>query len=439
MPPTLKSGSAYLHIEIPAGGDNPGFAPGTTIIGQVRRRSFLQRGIVKVKVTLYGRAKTRISISHTSYNGTNTTTRTDRYRSRCNFFTDGTQEVSQIIHDGPVDISAETREAGFWPFALTLPKYTHMKNHQGLDEYSFVPVTAQDIATHVLPDTCHSQGSSPDSGSKYSESYVEYFIEARMHMTGEDDIVATYPITVKSAADPNPISDFRLHRHPQAHEVHTYELQPKIQELTFTQKRREFFHSSKVPEFAFNLWVTRPTVVQLASKTPLPLYIKAAAIADKVSDAVKDIPQTLTLKSLTLKVKAHTRVVAPGSSSIKNNQEDMKYEAHIGPQILERLRNPITLTMAPESDAVNIGAILQMQLYSDGLYICDRRVSASGFRIAPAFTTYNMELTHELKWKLDFEVAGKEMDMRLQDKVTIISHAAPMEELPPYQPPPYKA
>lgn len=429
MPPTFSTNSPRLSIHF-AAGPKQIFHPGGTIVGHLSRSAFLQRGIVNLTVRLYGRSKSRIVRHHGGANGSKRTT----YRARCYFFNDGTQQLAQLVYNGPVDISAPLDTSESWPFALTIPEFVHMRPDGDLAEFNLLPNSPQGIASHRLPDTFMSPGG--HSG----EGYIEYYLEATMRMTGESDIVVTHPVIVRSPV-PHAISDFVVKRWCNREAISTYNLQPNIQELTKTQKWYKFVHSSKVPRCTTDIFVAVPTVVQLGHNTPLPIQLRAGLNEPGTSDAIKEYNHVMTLKSADLDIIAASTVVAAGTFSRKQDDYAETFQTCLGRINLGQLEEPITVPIGFDNTTIDVGALLQLQLMPDGLYSAGKKLTPFKMSyLQPDFTTFNISLSHIFTWNFVFEIAGKVFSKKFSFRTTIVAPALHAEEpLPRYEAPPYEA
>lgn len=429
MPSTSNTSSPKLGIEI-AGGRNHEISPGDTIFGNVTRSAFLQRGIVTITIKLHGRVKSSVTSETTDH--INNTTHSTWYGSDFEFFTDGSQEISQLIHEGPVDISGDNASAE-WPFAIRLPELTHMSGQKQIRERTLLPVSYSGEASDPLPDTfstTHGGGASTKT-----DAFVEYYIEAEMKMTGESVRKATCPVMVRSKLV-YPITDFQEYSVHKNFTVSSYHLQPKLTELSFSQKRRQFFHSSKVPKFGFKFGLTIPKCVQLSHKTPLPIKFAAKLIDSEISDAIQGIPQALVLKSAKLKIIISSKVNADGR--VREEYSDYPVDAGLGYIQLHQLADPITINVSDRPKSIDIGELLQLSLRRDGLYHGDRRMTPRGQpELQPTFTMYNMDIKYSFQWKFKFNIAGEEVELFFKHPVTIMPpalHEEPQGLPPAYEP-----
>lgn len=425
MPRIYSTNSSRLAIFF-AGGANKPFAPGDTIVGHILRTNFLQRGIVTITVRLFGRAKTKIREGQNS-----------AHAFRCHYFSDGTQELSQVVHNGPVDIAAELESSESWPFALTIPESVHMRPDTELMKCGLLPASTEDFALHRLPDTFEAPMSMGfmDRG----EGYIEYYIEARMQMTGEPDTVATHPVIVRSAAH-HEVSDFSVRQWEGRFVVATYNLQPNIQELTLSQKWRKFSHSSKLPKFTGNMTIQVPTEIQLCHKTSLPIKLSAVPLDFNTSNAIKEYDQTLVLKGMELEISIDSVIAAPSSWRTLREEDSLKLHMCLNEGHFEQLERPILVPIGTNETPVDVGAIFQLHLMPNGLYSAGNKLKTSTIaRLQPDFITFNIGLSHSFTWRFVFDLAGEEFSKRFTKRTRIVAAALQDEEPPSYEARPHRA
>ena len=326
----------------------------------------------------------------------------------------------------PISASLETSQS--WPFALTIPEFVHMRPNFDLAEFSPVPSSREDIASHRLPDTFMTP--SGHSG----EGYVEYHVEATMRMTGEPDIVATHPVIVRSPV-PAAITNFALRRWCNRAVISTYNLQPNIEELTKTQKWHKFIHSSKVPRCTTDIAIAVPTVVQLAHKTPLPILIRATLNEHGTSDSIREYNHVMTLKSADLDITTNSYIVAAGTFSRKEESFSQVFQTCLGRANLEQLEHPITVPIGSDGSILDLGALLQLQLMPDGIYSAGKRLTPGGRSyLHPDFTIYNISASHTFSWRFVFDIAGKVFSKKFSFATTVIAPSLNEEEqLPRYE------
>ncbi|KAF5667334.1 hypothetical protein FHETE_6037 [Fusarium heterosporum] len=386
MPQTSASFSQSLGIRLD--GSQSSYAPGDTIIGCVYRRTPTVSPEAVVSISLCGRTKTKL-VEHRNNNQANST-----YRGRFNIIPE--DAYTQKIFQGPLHIEEFGNEQA-WPFAITLPEYVDPKYVQGQDQKaSFLPLNKAD---HVLPSTF----TLDTNGS--TEAFVEYFLKATVRLTGQGKTKwpeAILPFKVRNLSLDPPRADFGLKGSKSWKYVTSYRLIPGMEEakLSFSQKMKQSFSTSSVPEFQFHLLVDVPTVIQLDNPNPIPFRLKAVPDWTKTSEVLKDIPQQLKLTWVDIRIAINTEVKCEGTWS---SHEKLKRE-EVNLSVMSALFRPMQSLYIPCSDEappLDIGKLIDLRLG----YLAPGN-GPSGYRFTPSFTTYNIHHSHKLNWAIKGSVAG---------------------------------
>ncbi|KAL2209544.1 hypothetical protein CC79DRAFT_681750 [Sarocladium strictum] len=300
MPRATKKRSLGLEIGLT---EKTAFFPGDTIIGNVFRWSHIVDSEARLTIRFRGSAKVKIVEVHGS--GQNRHRRT--YRRRVNFFL---RDISQELYRGPVHIAQQAGEPLEWPFALTIPPLADESIYRGSDPDSLF-LKPTDTGAYELPATFASYGDR-------EEFYVEYVLDATLRDSKGHVEEATLPITILRSFTPSPISEFGIKPHRGLYkQVSTFQLDPTYQgtELSFKQKAKEFFGSSKVPSLAFLLEVTYPSLVQLGHPEPVPFHFRAKLREQGTSEVVRGTDPALIVTRFRVKLKEYNTGIAPGSFS----------------------------------------------------------------------------------------------------------------------------
>ncbi|KAL0940519.1 uncharacterized protein CTRU02_203282 [Colletotrichum truncatum] len=312
MPRTTKEESADLSIKL----INPGtpFYAGSVIIGHVIRKSPITTPFATIRVRLKARAKVRLAV-HFQDSGDNI------FRSQFNFWPENA--VAETLHEGELQVPSSLGEADSWPFALTIPTHTNAKGlNTGLDNdarkacFLNLPEDKEGklgVPEQPLPGTFYTE----HTGSERSfQSFVEFWIEAELKMrpTREAQTVqAKLPVTVLFAPSPSPpITNFARMRRIAAGCVSTQRLFPGMEnaKLSFMQRSKKYFGSTKIPVLRFSLDVIYPTVIQLGNPAIIPFALRFNPIKDRSSDVIQDMPR-IYLESTALEIHSTTEVVVP--------------------------------------------------------------------------------------------------------------------------------
>lgn len=239
-------------------------------------------------------------------------------------------QTRQQLHYGPLHVPSSSEPAS-WEFAIeipTRPSPSAVVSEMKKPEASYLPPIAADIAEHPLPSSFATSGSR--STTRF-DAYVEYHLEASLHQQGSghhgDSITATLPVRIRAPPMPYPLTDFDLCRRSAQFAASSYRLVPGMEtvELTFKQKSKKFFGSSKVPMFGFTLQYDIPGVVQLDNPTPVPFCVRVVPDGRRTREVLQGAPQIVTLNSLELILKADTAVIAPGTFGAHTGDGTVKH------------------------------------------------------------------------------------------------------------------
>ncbi|KAH7227169.1 uncharacterized protein BKA55DRAFT_599188 [Fusarium redolens] len=309
---------------------------------------------------------------------------TSTYRGRFNLIPESA--CSQKIFQGPLHIESGGDEQ-IWPFAITLPKYVDPRYLQGggQDEI-FLPLGAAD---HILPSTytLRSLGN--------TEGFIEYFLKATMRITGQGHInmvEAVLPFKVANLSPDPPIAEFGLKGSQSRQSMSSYRLVPGMEDakLSFSQKMKQSFSTSSVPEFVYNLLVDVPTVIQLDNPTPIPFKLRVVPDLNGTSEIIRDIPQKVKLTSVSIRIASSTEVICEGT---------------LYPHTKEK-REEIDLCLMNEWPPLDIGDMIDLRLgqLRPGF---PHRPGGGYLPFDPSFTTYNIRHSHRLTWEVRGEIAGE--------------------------------
>lgn len=484
MPPAVYRGDRGLRIEL----DNIGSAeqpcrPGDVITGRITRSVPGVSPRATVTLRLLGRAKTKITVTHS--NGQSTTH--SHYRNRYPFF-DPTQ-TRQFLHDGPLHLPLGAHGGApplTWPFAVTMPLHpspSAVRSENTSPDVAFLSLQPEAIAAAPLPASFAASGS---QGNTYFETYVEYHLEAELLDSGSHGraVTAVMPIYVRAPPlPPTPITDFAVQRRCLPGGISKYRLVPGLEtaELSFKQKTRQLLGSSKVPMFSFVMQVDCPAILQLGHPAPIPFAMRIVPHRTRTSEVIRDVEQTVSLISLDIVVKACTETVAPTTFSKHYASDTVKHYISLPVGASRMMMNPSPSPPPPLLDddgsapgeegsdeasssppaavqpgqppfgivipsgwddgqassppppLLDVGAAMDFRLFSTHATAFGQTIARTGTQgpISPAFTTYCIRHGAMLKWKAQIEVAGQIEKFEAQQAVTILG---PSESLSP--PPP---
>lgn len=463
MPPASEIGSSLLRIDLCEGLN--GFQPGDTIVGTISRQSPAVFFDATVTIRLHGRSKTKIEVSHGQS--------TSKYRGRFNFF-DRTP-IMTILHRGPIHIALGDPEGQLWPFALTLPLELSRDIVKSEGEACWLKPGAPEAV--CLPPTFNHENT---GFSTSSEGYVEYHLEATVMDIKEGAQHAVLPIKVvppmvASISSPTSgrtqfINDFRLKENSGVTQsIASWHLDPAMAntKLSFSQKARKMFGSSKVPTLGLQMHVSTPHLLQIGNPAPVPFQVRASVVDRLTSTSLQGAKPLIIITRFRLQLISKTEVIAPGTFDPHTDDAEMtttlaKYDrrkpatvatsASLCPPSYESighnedneeergkengahkdrsestrvtlgdqgaLKEPIE---PPDADTLIVpfaASSLPLDL-GQALVIYVGQSSRRNL-ISPTLKTFNIQHTHILVWKLEVDVAGEKALFSSRNIVNIV-------------------
>ncbi|KAL2852412.1 hypothetical protein BJY01DRAFT_244587 [Aspergillus pseudoustus] len=389
-----------IKLECSSRGRLPGYIPGETIVGVVRRIAPGAIPEAQVAVTLHGKCTSKIKIRIGNSES--------RYESSFNCLS-APMEPQIVFPRAPLHIP-EGEEMS-WPFAITIPtvvqdvrRRDQRKLYVLLDGPNFPPPAS--FATY--------SDSSFTSGEK-SRASVEYYVQAKIELVHvhrgfarKTTHTATAPFRMKSVNIGPPITDFNLKRHQMTHTVVAYKLVPGTRELSFGQKTRQTFMTSSVPRLTFKLNVILPHTLQVENTSPIPICLSAEPVVGSTSEIIHDVPQTIIVKSFMLRLKQRTRVQAEDQSSENSVAVNL-----IPENAISALGREVSLTVTPctggqseESAPINIGEMLDFRMRRHNLH--------------PTFKTYNVGRSYDMAWEVEGRVAGEKFKLGFMHQARVL-------------------
>lgn len=414
MPPTAKTCSSLLSIAI----DEPAkvYSPGDVVVGHVIRQQHLVSAQTRITLTLCGRAKSRLEIQ----SGQSHKVRRSRFQ-----LIDERQS-SQLIHDGPIHIPQGGEQPLVVPFTVDIP--THVpREMSGNERTSFLPLDPDSVAHQRLPSTI----STPSRNSRV-EAFVEYFLEAKMDVSGHDGITATIPIVLRSYIDGPRITNYHLKSSHQICSVSSQRLVPGMQdaEPSMKHKMKLLFGTDPVPTFGFRLEVGTPTVMQLEDPGPVPITLRAVPDWRYATEKVKGVPQKITLRKMHLAIE--TRTLARADDVFDPYEKESKYKMDVPfDRVIGTLAlhgNSMTIPCTDEWPALDIGDKFGFRIGYEGPAGIWKTTPGLPTRIYPTMETYNFQVSHRLHWEVILDVVGKECQVRGEQPVSILPSVNPQGE-----------
>jgi len=434
MPRTVPKSSPALEILLDGGGGP--FRPGDVITGRVVRHAAVVSSQVSVAIQLHGRSKSKMTVSRGQAG-------TSIYRGRFNFF--DPEQNRQQLFNGPIHIPPDGN-AEEWTFALTVPSGLDPSTvAKGNDQkHSYLPLGPQDVASHSMPPVFYTSGVWITTSY---HCYVEYFLEAKLHVesAGGSTDTAALPVNIIPASTPDMITDFDLSRRSFLGRISTHRLIPGMEtaELSLHQRTQKLFGSSKVPQFAFSIQVDCPKVLQLGNHNHIPFRVLVTPDRAQTTDAIRDSPQPVTLTAMTFEIKAATKMICRGTLTSHTSSDTRRVGFDLKPAIA-RLQSPIVLPSGEKAEPLDIGELLHLSVTS-ATPRGHRFFSSNKGQLYPSFETYNIRHNHRLKWSLTVTAAGESTELSSEVDIALLplsglplSDPALDEEPPLYEPPSYE-
>ncbi|KAF5020006.1 hypothetical protein F66182_7971 [Fusarium sp. NRRL 66182] len=383
MPQACAKSLSQLGIRL----EGSAYAPGDTIVGCVFRKSHIVTPGATVTISLFGRAKTKI-VTRNANNHTVT------HRGR--FTLVPRNGRPQTIFQGPLHIEVNQDEQA-WPFAITLPRYVDPRHLEGeAQDHSYLPVEARD---HELPPTY----TLPSSGR--TEGFVEYVLEAHLRTSRQghcDYYEARLPLSVINL-DPNPpIADFGLIRSRNLRCIASYRLVPGMGDakLSFSQKMKQSLGTSSVPDIRFSLDVDVPTVIQLDNPTPIPFKLRAVPDWTRTSEVIQDVPQNIKLVDVSLWLATQIDIICAGTFYSHTKYKTQEFNLGVS-TALRKANRDMLIPCTSDAPSIDIGEMINLRVGP---------LSPGHTRLYPTFTTYNIKVTHRLRWSVTCQIADERFE-----------------------------
>jgi hypothetical protein len=398
------------------------FQPGAIIRGNVIRKAHVVSVAGRINIKFLGRSKTKIKQRSSGDRKTD-------YRGCANFFT--IYQMRQTIHAGPLHV-APNGEPAIWPFVIAIPEYPNPTavcsgNSQ---KHNYISVKPEDIAEQPLPGTFYCQ--QPGWGNDF-EGYVEYWLEATIHLEGRSHVdKAILPIKIYAQSTTTAVADLALRERSTFCRVSTLRMIPGMEhaDIGFKQKVQKLFGSSKVPRYHFQAQIQAPSVIQLEHPDPVPFSIRAIPLPEKISSAIRDVPQVITVESVEMRIKSCWEVMCPGNFLSSTHTESGNASTDLGlksffPEL--KRHGPIVVPQGEDAEYVNIGEHLELKLHLSWVYAFGRAVKRLPRQLYPSFTTYNIKHKNFIKWAVTLQVADQQYVVSGSQEVLVLGPSQEQE------------
>ncbi|KAL3482778.1 hypothetical protein BJX62DRAFT_245540 [Aspergillus germanicus] len=425
---TLDAPSSHSHSH-----SKPTYKPGDTISGHVYRvdPSFIPEATVMV--TLLGHTKTTIRAHDPGSSAL-------RYESSFNIFT-GCFDTLVLHSKAPLSGPGMS-----WPFALTIPfsvldvresaqcegeggRERCYNSPDGSAGPSFIPPASFEIAEEF----------SYEDGSGVRAS-IEYMVQAKIEIaqgyyneTGRPFVQrvdpVTAPFTLTSVSYSPATTDFGNKVETFQRGVSTFRLIPGVEgKLSLKQKTRQTFMSSSVPTFVMRASISLPRFLQLGNPEVIPMIVYFEGVSVS-SPLIEDVPQVITIKSLTLNLRPKTIFLAefnPSYGGPPRRKSSKKLGAPVPmlpstsiPDLKRAYDQEISFTVTPVSTGSGASEIEACEPLDLGAILDLRMVN----HVHPTFRTYNLARAWEMAWEMEVDVAGEGVRVGSAHEVVILPRA----------------
>jgi hypothetical protein len=346
------------------------------------------------------------------------------------------------IHDGPIHAPGGAgAEPACWTFALIIPTRVPPAIARNPHQ-SYLPLNPGLVAAQTLPSTM--------SVSTYRiEAYVEYWLEASLHIDGQSEHRGTYdatlPFNLRSYRPGPPITDFRLKLYDRRLGITSHLLVPgahAADSVSAKTKVKRFFGSNHRPALRLLFEAVVPGVIQLDPPqvtgrvsrrvtSPIPFLMRVVPDWSLTSDIIRDVPQKVMLLALRLTFRSIDEVILESifTPTTFSSQNDID----VLPGDTWNLPEPIQLPFGTDAIYLDVGAELNLRLDYNGLV---HPQLGSAKPLLPTCKTYNIKHDYRLVWEAIIEVADGTLKPRGVYPVTVLPSIDPFEEEEAYVAPP---
>ncbi|KAL4908185.1 hypothetical protein BDW74DRAFT_147014 [Aspergillus multicolor] len=420
MPETLALATPHLAIILEQPLTGKPHRPGDTIAGRVYRTAPGVAPEAKVTVTVRGRCKSKISIRRNNS--------THYYRTNFDALSTPTGVETHVLTAGQPLHIPQGGAGESWQFALKIPELVHDIRSEWEQKYfaapgghleAMFPPPASIVFTgnsFIHGDACH--------------AFTEYWIDAKIELARQhkgktvlDVHNAIAPFPLRNVHPGTAITDFDMREFKKHHTTWSYRLVPGTTKVSFGQKTRQLFNSSKCPKIGLSVSLSLPHILQVGNDRIIPITLSLEPLLESTSEAIHGIQQDIHITAFRVKVKPTTAVQAERHDFTKAGDSVSLVPPVTDASIVNGTTN-LVVPVIPggKSEPFAIGEVLGIRLPAKSLH--------------PDLLTYNIVRSHDLKWEMDGEIAGEKFKLGFTHKVKILPEPEVEGALPGYAPSP---
>ncbi|KAL3418509.1 hypothetical protein PVAG01_10225 [Phlyctema vagabunda] len=388
---------------------------GDVLTGLVTLKAGTKIPVDHVKLTLFGRTKTKISRK-------NANNITSVYRGRRLFF-EKHQDLSAA------DIVC-TSDAQAWPFSIAIPESPAPSQESG-DPYKPEPgywsteVTANN-SNYSFPSTYYYFAEPGAMSTTTAEAYVEYALKVEFSNAKlSNKHYGATALAFRGKSIELPLTDFDFKERKFPVWIKSEKLLPPPSEKPVVSTRDSFikmFKSNPKPKYGFGIMVHYPTMVQLEHPASFPLRMEVIPDLKSGNTTISpDMLPDVKLVSMSLTLIAFVIIRSPSTFSTTESRKERKYKLVTDYKLDHVIPNrQFAAADGSLPELLDIGDILKLSVNR-------RRPDVPGVKsvdferpLVPSFSTYNIQLRYQLRWKMFYECGGKRTD--ISHEVPVVVH-----------------
>ncbi|CAH0045469.1 unnamed protein product [Clonostachys solani] len=312
-------------------------------------------------------------------------------------------KTAKTLFKGPIHIAADGGTQDKWPFSVSIPTHVEIGGGRYYTE-SFLSIEPSSVAKDKLPPSFE-VGWKGES----DEAFVEYYLEAGLRLDAKGSrgtYTAVKPVRIVRFNPGLSITSNNLKRHDSELTVSSFHLEPSLKnaKLSRSQKMKKVFGTPSVPSLTFKLEVGAPTVIQADDPNPFQFSLRAVPQWDQSTKSLRDVPQALQLTNLNINIWTIVEVKTERRRPVGNGENGWRFATSLDTNTaLKSLSSPIELQCTNDSPTIDVGKIFKLGI---PLYINPPPGSVWDEFVRPGIVTYNIKITHQLRWEMEFKIAG---------------------------------
>lgn len=186
--------------------------------------------------------------------------------------------------------------------------------------------------------------------------------------------------------------------------------------LSLSQQARRLFKSKKVPRFSCSINLEMPTIIQLENPTAIPILIDARPRWEQTSEIIRNVPQQVNLRGLSLVLEIITEVKTTGSViayyGVGRKKGDLDVDA-----ILNALAIDIHIPCGPDEPPLDLGRMIGLRIDRHGRM---GQRTQNLCEICPTFTRLNIKRTYRLHWTVKLSIADEKSKFSGSQDIVIL-------------------